>query len=239
MMAELFGKSTGYNKGKGGSMHIADVDIGILGANAIVGAGIPIAGGAALSAWLRGTDQVAVCFMGDGATNTSRFHEGVNLASVWKLPVIYVIENNRFAETTPISEAMNVATVAERAVAYGIPGTTVDGDDVIVVYEAVGEAVARAREGAGPTLVECNTSRWRGHFEGDQQTYRTKEELQGCRGNDPIARFGSRLATDGVLTEAEAGQIGADVDAEIERAVAFAAESPLPDPEDALTGVYA
>jgi pyruvate dehydrogenase E1 component alpha subunit len=238
-MSELFGKKTVYNKGKGGSMHIADVEIGILGANAIVGAGIPIAGGAALSAQLRRTDQVAVCFIGDGATNTSRFHEGVNLASVWKLPIVYVIENNRFAETTPISEAMNVATIAERAVAYGFPGTTVDGDDVLAVYEAVGDAVARAREGAGPTLVECATSRWRGHFEGDQQTYRTKEDLQECRGNDPVARFGSKLVADGVLTEAGAEQIGEEVDAEIERAVAFAAESPLPDPEDALTGVYA
>jgi len=156
MMAELYGKKTGYCKGKGGSMHIADADIGILGANGIVGAGIPIAGGAALSAQMRGTDQVAICFFGDGASNTSRFHEGINLASIWKLPVVYINENNMYAEKTPISYSCNIPNIADRAAAYGIPGKTIDGNDVLAVYEAVGEAVARARRGEGPTLaIRC------------------------------------------------------------------------------------
>jgi len=180
MMAELYGKKTGYNKGKGGSMHIAEVDIGILGADAIVGAGIPIAGGAALSAKMRGTDQVVLCFLGDGACNTSRFHEGVNLASIWKLPTVYVIENNMYAETTPVSYAMNIPRIADRAAAYGIPGKTIDGNDVLAVYEAVGEAVARARRGEGPTFIECKTCRHHGHYEGDTQTYRTKKSLRSA-----------------------------------------------------------
>jgi TPP-dependent pyruvate/acetoin dehydrogenase alpha subunit len=239
MMAELYGKKTGYNRGKGGSMHIADVQIGILGANAIVGAGIPIAGGAALSARLRGTDQVALCFFGDGATNTSRFHEGVNLAAVWKLPIVYVIENNRYAETTAIEDAMNVPTIAERASAYGIPGVRVNGNDVLEVYEVVGHAVDRARIGQGPTLVECITARWRGHFEGDQQTYRTAGDLDSCKQNDPIQEFRSNLIKRKLLSGREADTIVDEVAEEIEQAVQFAAESPLPDPEDALSGVYA
>ena len=239
MMAELYGKRTGYNKGKGGSMHIADMDIGILGANAIVGAGIPIAGGAALSAQLRGTDQVAVCFIGDGTTNTTRFHEGVNMASVWKLPIVYVIENNKYAETTPVSDVMNTPTVAERAVAYGIPGKTVDGNDVLEVYEAVGEAVSRARNGEGPTLVECVTCRWRGHFEGDQQTYRPEGEIDECKKRDPIERCRKELIKRRVLTKKQAEQIAEEIGNEIDLAVKFAEESALPDPEDALTGVYA
>ena len=178
MMAEIFGKKTGYCKGKGGSMHIADVEIGILGANGIVGAGITIAGGAALATKMKGTDQVTLCFFGDGATNTTRFHEGINLGSIWSLPVVYIIENNMYAESTCISTTCRLANIADRACAYGIPGKTVDGNDVLAVYEAVGEAVARARKGGGPTLVECKTYRWRGHFVGDAQTYLSKGEVE-------------------------------------------------------------
>jgi len=239
MMAELYGKKTGYNKGKGGSMHIADPDIGVLGASGIVAAAIPIAGGAALSAKMRGTDQVAVCFFGDGACNTSRFHEGVNLASIWKLPIVYVIENNMYAETTPISYAANIPNIADRAAAYGIPGVTVDGNDILAVYEAVGEAVARAKKGEGPTLVECKTCRRYGHYEGDTQTYRTKQELGECHKRDPIPRFRKKLVEMGVLTEKDADKIEQEINEEIEEAVKFAEESPLPAPEETLDDVYA
>jgi len=239
MMAELYGKKTGYNKGKGGSMHIADPDIGVLGASGIVAAAIPIAGGAALSAKMRGTDQVAVCFFGDGACNTSRFHEGVNLASIWKLPVVYVIENNMYAESTPISYAANIPNIADRAAAYGIPGVTVDGNDILAVYEAVGKAVARARRGEGPTLVECKTCRHYGHYEGDTQTYRTKKEFEECHKRDPIPRFRKKLIEMGVLTEKEADKIHQEILKEIDDAVKFADESPLPAPEETLEDVYA
>ncbi len=239
MMAELYGKKTGYNKGKGGSMHIADPDIGVLGASGIVAAAIPIAGGAALSAKMRGTDQVAVCFFGDGACNTSRFHEGVNLASIWKLPIIYVIENNMYAEMTPISYAANIPNLADRAAAYGIPGKTVDGNDVLAVYEAVGEAVARARKGEGPTLVECKTCRRYGHYEGDTDTYRTEQERRECHKRDPIPRFRKKLVEMGVLTEKEADKIEQEINEEIEEAAKFAEESPLPAPEETLEDVYA
>jgi len=238
MMAELYGKKTGYNKGKGGSMHIADVESGILGADAIVAAGIPIAGGAALSAKMRGTDQVTLCFFGDGACNTTRFHEGVNLASIWKLPIVYVIENNVYAETTSVSYAMNIPNIADRAVAYGIPGVTVDGNDVLAVYEAVGEAVARARRGEGPTLVEGKTCRHYGHYEGDTQTYRTKQEFEECYKRDPIPRFRKKLVKMGVLTEKEADKIHQEVEEEIDRAVKFAEESPFPEPRETLEDVY-
>jgi pyruvate dehydrogenase E1 component alpha subunit len=239
MMAELYGKKTGYNKGKGGSMHIAEVDIGILGADAIVAGGIPIAGGAALSAKMRGTDQVAVCFLGDGASNNARFHEGVNLASIWKLPIVYVIENNMYAETTSVRYAMNIPNIADRAASYGIPGVTVDGNDVLAVYEAVGEAVARARKSEGPTLVECKTCRHHGHYEGDTMTYRTKEEVEECKKRDPIPRFRKKLVEMEALTEKEADKVEQEVAREIDEAVKFAEESPLPAPEEALEDVYA
>jgi len=238
MMAELYGKKSGYCKAKGGSMHIADLDIGVVGACGIVGGGIPIAGGAALSAKLRGTDQVAICFLGDGATNTGRFHEGVNLASILKLPVVYVIENNTYAETTSISYAMNIPNASDRAGAYGIPGVTVDGNDVVAVYEAVGEAVAAARKGEGPALVECKTCRWHGHYQGDTQAYRNKGEIDECRNRDPIKRFRQKLVEMAVLTEKVANKIHQEIDGEIDKAVKFAEESPLPAPEEALEDVF-
>jgi len=239
MMAELYGKKAGYNKGKGGSMHLADPDLGILGANGIVGAGIPIAGGAALSAKLRGTDQVTLCFFGDGATNNSRFHEGVNLAACLNLPVVYVIENNLYAISVRISYACKIVNLADKAGAYGIPGKTVDGNDVLVVYEAVGEAVARARKGQGPTLVECKTYRWRGHWAGDAQAYVGKEEVEEWKKKDPIPRFRKQLFEMRVLTEKDAARIDQEINEEIKKAVEFAEESPLPDPEEVLTDVYA
>jgi 2-oxoisovalerate dehydrogenase E1 component len=239
MMAELFGKATGYNKGKGGSMHIADVSLGMLGANGVVGAGIPIATGAALSAKLSKTDQVAVSFFGDGATNTGRFHEGVNLAACLSLPVIYVIENNMYAISVPIGYSCRLLNIADRATAYGIPGVTVDGNDAIAVYEAVSEAVTRARQRGGPTIIECKVFRWRGHWAGDSQGYVGKEELNRWLEKDPIPRLRKKLIEMGLITEKDAGDIDREVEDEIEAAVKFAQESPYPSPEETLDDVYA
>jgi len=239
MFAELYGKKTGYCKGKGGTMHIADVDIGIMGANAIVGAGITIAGGVALSAKLRKTDQVCLCFFGDGASNTSRFHEGINLASILKLPVVYVVENNRYAISVPTSYSMNIPNVADRASAYGIPGKVVDGNDVPAVYEAVGEAVARARRGEGPSIVEGKTYRWCGHYTGDLQTYRSQEESKEWKKHDPITRLKEYLINNGILTEKDTIKINQEISEEIEEAVRFARESPFPDPDEVFEDVYA
>lgn len=238
MMSEIFGKQTGYCKGKGGTMHIADTDIGMLGANGIVGAGITIAGGAALSAQKRQTDQVAICFFGDGATSTSRFHEGLNLAACLNLPVVYVIENNGYAITTRIKYSCQITNIGDRAAAYGIPGMTIDGNDVMAVHEAVGEAVARARKGNGPSLIECKTYRWHGHFTGDPQIYRTKEEVAEWKKRDPIPMFRKKLVSMGVFTEEDAEQINRLMDEEIEKAVEFAQESPFPAPEETLDDVY-
>ncbi|HHW54524.1 MAG TPA: thiamine pyrophosphate-dependent dehydrogenase E1 component subunit alpha [Firmicutes bacterium] len=239
MMAELFGKETGYCKGKGGSMHIADVEIGILGANGIVGGGLGIAPGAGLSAKMRGTDQVTICFFGDGASNQTTFHEGINLASAWKLPVIFVCENNQYGISLHQSRHQNITDIADRATAYGIPGVVVDGNDVMAVYEAVGEAVKRARAGEGPSLVECKTYRWRGHFEGDPQMYRPQEEIEEWKAKDPIPRFEALLAEMGVMTAEEAEAIRKEVAAEVEAAVEFAEKSPEPAPEAALEDLYA
>ena len=192
-MAELFGKSTGYNKGRGGSMHIAEPDLGMLGANAIVAAGIPIATGAALTAQYLGEKWIAVAFFGDGASNEGAFHESLNLASVWNLPVVYVCENNEYAELTPRWQHQKVEDIATRATAYNIPGVIVDGNDVGAVYLCAKEAVDRARTGGGPTLIEAKTTRWRGHHEADTQAYRPKEELQAAQGNDCILRWRENL----------------------------------------------
>ena len=238
MMAELFAKKTGYCLGKGGSMHIANIDIGMLGAAGIVGSGIPIATGAGLSAKLRGTDQVTICFFGDGASNIGRFHEGVNLASVWCLPVIFICENNLWAVSVSTSCSMNIANIADRAIGYGIPGVVVDGMDVIAVYEAAGEAVARARSGKGPTLIEAKTYRFRGHFEGDAGAYRPKEEIEKWLKRDPIKLYQEKLLEMKVLTEKRVEDIDKKALTEIEDAVKFARESPFPEPEEALENVY-
>lgn len=238
MMAELFGKRTGYCKGKGGSMHIADVDLGILGANGIVGGGPPIATGAALAAKYKGTDQVVACFFGDGASNQGTFHEGLNLAAIWKLPVIFVAENNMYGISFSQTRSMTVPDIADRAAAYDIPGLVVDGNDVLAVYEAAGEAVKRARAGEGPTLVECKTYRYRGHFEGDPTIYRSKEEVEMWKEKDPIPRYQAKLLEMGVLTEAEIKEIEQRTTRMIDEAVQFAEESPWPTPEEILDDVY-
>jgi TPP-dependent pyruvate/acetoin dehydrogenase alpha subunit len=243
MMAELLGKKTGYCKGKGGSMHIADFSIGILGANGIVGAGLPISTGSGLAAKLQGTDQVTVCFFGDGAANQGGFHSSVNLASIWKLPVIYVCENNGYAVSTPAAYSISIKDVADRGAAYGIPGLAVDGQDVMAVYEATHEAVARARKGDGPSLIECKTYRFLGHMLGEEMmfgpvSYRSQEEVERWKKRDPIALFGARLEEMGVLTQEQRVEIDEQVASEIEEAVAFAKESPLPAPEDALADVF-
>ncbi len=238
-MAEILGKKTGYCKGKGGSMHIADFSIGMLGATAVVGAGLPIAVGAGLSAKLRKTDQVVACFFGEGASNQGTFHESINMASIWKLPVIFVCENNLYAMGTRQSRVMNIENIADRAVAYGIPGVVVDGNDVLAVYEATQKAVERARKGEGPTLIECKTYRHKGHSRVDPAKYRPKEEVEEWLAKDPIKRFKEKLLQTNTLTEAEIQQIEKEVSAEIEEAVKFAMESPYPAPEEALKDIYA
>jgi pyruvate dehydrogenase E1 component alpha subunit len=239
VMAEILGRKTGYCKGKGGSMHIADFSIGMLGATAVVGAGLPIATGAALSIKLRGTNQTVACFFGDGASNQGTFHESLNIAAIWQLPILYVCENNLYAMGTRQSRVMLIKNIAERVVAYGIPGITVDGNDILAVYKAAKNAVERAREGGGPTLLECKTYRHKGHSRMDPAKYRPKEEVEEWLRKDPIKRFRSKLLESNVLSQAEADEIEQAVIAEVEEAVNFALESPYPAPEEALEDVYA
>lgn len=239
MMAELYAKATGYNKGKGGSLHIADPTLGILGANGIVGAGIPIATGAALSAKLRKTDQVTICFFGDGATNQGTFHEAINLASAFDLPIVYVCENNLYAVGTRQSQVRKIEDIADRGTAYGMPGLAIDGNNVIAVHEATKEAVDRARAGEGPTLIECKTYRWRTHFEGEPDTYRPPEEVKAWMKREPIAPYRRQLIESGVLSEAEAQEIESAVLREIDEAVEFGRSSPSPKPESALEDLWA
>lgn len=240
MMAELFGRATGYCKGKGGSMHIADLDLGILGANGIVGAGLPIAVGAALGAQYRGLDSVSLAFFSDGATNTGAFHEALSLAAVLKVPAVFMCENNGWAVSTPTRYGVPVESIATRAAAYGIPAVTVDGNDVVAVYGAVRAAVARARGGEGPSLVEGVTYRWSGHYHGDPQLYRSKEEVQEWRDErDPIALHRCYLLQRGLLTEAQAREIEEEVEAQVAEAVRFAEESPVPTLDSLHTDIYA
>jgi len=238
-MAEILGRKTGYCKGKGGSMHIADFSIGMLGATAVVGAGIPIAAGAGLSIKLRDTDQVVACFFGEGSSNQGAFHEGINLVAVWTLPVVFVCENNLYAMGTRQSRVMAIENIADRAVAYGIPGVVVDGNDVLAVYEAAHVAVERARRGEGSTLIECKTYRQKGHSRFDPAAYRPKEEVETWLKRDPIMRLQTRLFKMGVLTEAEAQKMVNEVKKSVDEATKFAMESPFPEPEEALDDVYA
>jgi pyruvate dehydrogenase E1 component alpha subunit len=239
MTAELFGKQTGYCKGKGGSMHIADFSIGILGANGVVAAGLPIISGAGLSIKLRKTYQVAVCFFGDGGANRGPVHEAMNMASIWKLPIIFVVENNQWASTTPVSYSCSVKDLYRRAAGYNMPGQKVDGNDIMAVRKATTQAVARARAGEGPTFIENKTYRIKGHFEGDPQKYRTPEEVKKWQEQkDPIERFSRLLFKKKYLSRKLADQIQAEVAAELKTAVAFAQDSPLPEPGEALTDVY-
>lgn len=241
MMAELFGKRTGYCKGKGGSMHICVPEIGVVGCSGIAGGGIPIATGVGLSIQCRETDQVCVCFFGDGSSNTGAFHEGINLAALWKLPVIFLCENNLYAISVPVSKSVPTKNVADRAAAYGIPGVVVDGMDVIAVYEAVREAAERARRGGGPTLIECKTYRFRGHFEGDPKRgaiYRSEEEIQEWEKRDPIKNLREKMVGEKILTEKEIDAIEKSVERAVEEAVNFAKESPFPSPEEATEDLF-
>jgi 2-oxoisovalerate dehydrogenase E1 component len=238
MMAELYGKETGYCKGRGGSMHIVDVGLGILGANGIVGAGTQIAAGAGLSARVKKSGQVVVCFIGDDATTEGMFHESANLAAVWDLPVVFVCENNLYGQFTPYSKHSRVPDVADKAKAYGMPGVIVDGNDVVAVKEVVGKAVERARSGQGPSLIECKTYRWHGHYEGDVYGYRDDEEIEEWKKKCPIANLRAKLVAEGIADEAELDAIDKAVDDSVKASVDFAEESPDPDPATIRENLY-
>jgi TPP-dependent pyruvate/acetoin dehydrogenase alpha subunit len=239
MMAELLGKETGYCKGRGGSMHIAAFETGSLGALAIVGAGIPIAVGAALAFKMRGEDRVAVAFTGDGGTNTGNFHEGLNMASTWDLPMILVVENNQYAVSTNIRDSVNIEDLSVRARSYDIPGVRVDGFDPLAVYQATTEAVERARRGEGPTLLVTEAYRFEGHYAGEPQVYRERAEVQEYLKKDPIPRFRRYLMEEGTASQDELDAIDTEVKQEIADAIKFAKESPEPDPSTALDYNYA
>ena len=239
MMAELYGKATGICKGKGGSMHIADMDKGMLGANGIVGGGPPLACGSGLTAKTRKTDQVTICFFGDGASEQGTLHESLNLAAIWDLPVVFIAENNGYAESTPSTYHCSVENIADRAAAYNMPGVTVDGNDIFAVHEAAGEAIARARAGQGPTLLECKTYRFNGHFEGDAQTYKVPEENEKYQTTlDPIKLFQENVLARKAVAEDELQGIDERVQSAIDAAVAFAEDSPFPQTQETFTDVY-
>ncbi|HEY3396225.1 MAG TPA: thiamine pyrophosphate-dependent dehydrogenase E1 component subunit alpha [Armatimonadota bacterium] len=239
MMHELFGKATGCCHGKGGSMHLGDLEQGMLPAIAIVGGGVPIATGIALAFQMRREPQVAVCFMGDGATNEGAFHEAVNMGAIWSLPVVYVIENNRYSASTPICQTAKVPHLSDRACAYGIPGVTVDGNDLLAVREAAQTALARARGGEGPTLLEGMTYRLTGHSRRDPCAYQPEEERRRAQEQEPIGRFGAWLLAEDVADQPALDAVRAEVDAEIEAAVQSASAAPDPAPQDALNDVFA
>ena len=239
MFAEFFGKETGYCRGRGGSMHIANVEKGNLGANGIVGGGIPIAVGAALAAKHLGTNAITVCFFGDGANNEGAFHEALNIASVWKLPVVFVCENNKYGMSTSTERSTAVKQIATRALAYDMPGDTVDGNDFSAVAEAVDRAVCWARGGDGPSLIESLTYRWRGHSRSDRNRYRTKQEIKAWQEKDPILRMSNMLTEHGIVDSARIMEIESEVEQIIEAAITFAMESPDPVQADATKYVYA
>ncbi|MFA9516714.1 thiamine pyrophosphate-dependent dehydrogenase E1 component subunit alpha [Halopenitus sp. H-Gu1] len=238
MMAELYGKREGYCNGKGGSMHIADVDAGMLGANGIVGAGPPLATGAALSVVQNEEDRVALAFFGDGAVAQGQVHESINLAATWDLPAVFLVENNQFGEGTPVEEQHNLENLSETAEAYDIPGFSVDGMDITAVYEAVERARERAAAGEGPTFIEANTYRYRGHFEGDHQPYRDEEDVDEWRNKCPIDTFSSRLVDAGVMSESDVEELREEAAAEIEAAVEFAENATDPDPSEAYEDMF-
>jgi pyruvate dehydrogenase E1 component alpha subunit len=241
MMAELFGKKTGYCKGKGGSMHIADIDIGVLGANGIAGGGIPIAVGASLSSKMRKTDQVTVCFFGDGASNNGVFHEGLNFASIHHLPVVFVCENNLYGISVSQKQHQAIQDISIRAVAYNLPGISIDGNDVLVVYETSKKSIQRARAGEGPTLIECKTYRWRGHHEGDPnqgKRYRTMDEVKEWVEKCPIKKLEEKMLSEKILTKAKMNKIREEIKIEIEEAEEFANQSPFPDAKDIYEDVF-
>jgi len=239
MMAELLGKVTGYCRGRGGSMHIAAFDTGSLGALAIVGAGIPIAVGAALAFKMKGEHRVAVPFMGDGATNTGDFHEGLNMAAIWNLPVVFVVENNQFAVSTRIREAVKIEDLSIRARSYGIPGARVNGFDVLAVYEAAVEAVERARRGEGPTLLVTESYRFEGHYAGEPEVYRDRAEVQEWCKQDPICLFRNHLVEQEEFSQDEVAAIDVEVKRDIAAALKYAKESPDPEFSTAMDFIYA
>lgn len=239
MFAELLGKETGYCRGRGGSMHIADLELGNLGANGIVGGGIPIATGAALASKLKKDGKVTLCFFGDGATNQGVFHEAVNLAAVKKLPVIYLCENNQYGMSVPFKKASAVKDAAGRAAAYDIPGIIVDGNDIEAVYQVVKEAVKRARQGDGPSLIEAKTYRWLGHSKSDPRVLRTRQEEEEWKQKCPIKRYRQKLINEGTATEEEITKIQEAVEKAIQEALEYALNSPEPKIEEIMDGVYA
>jgi 2-oxoisovalerate dehydrogenase E1 component len=238
MMAELCGRETGYCLGRGGSMHIADVERGNLGATGIVGGNIPVATGAALAQAMQGTGRVVLCFFGDGASNTGNFHESLNMAALWNLPVVYIVENNLYGMSVPFAKAAATPDVAARACAYDIPGEVVDGMDVLAIREAVGRAVERARQGQGPTLLECKAYRWYGHSRSDPRKYRTREEEAEWKARDPIPNFAAWLVENGICTEKEIDEVEAQVEEAIDAATDFALNSPFPSPDEVAAFVY-
>ena len=238
MMHELFGKASGCCHGKGGAMHIGDLEKGMVPAIAIVGGGVPVATGIALAFKMRKEPRVAACFMGDGAVNEGAFHEGVNMGAIWSLPVIYVIENNRYSASTPISQTVKLKHLAERAAGYGIPGVTIDGNDVLAVYETAREAVASARAGKGPTLIEAMTYRITGHSRRDPCNYQPEAERKEALQKEPIGRFAKKLVAEKIADEPALDAIRREVDAEIEQAVKSAMSAADPKPEDALKDVF-
>lgn len=239
MMAELFGKVTGYCKGKGGSMHIADVNAGNLGANGVVGGGIPIAVGAALTAKMTQTDHVAICFFGDGATNEGSFHESLNLAAIWDLPVLFICENNAYGMSSPIEKMVRISDLSKRATSYGIVGETIDGNDVREVQYMTKTAIERARAGKGPTLIEAKTYRYKGHSRSDQELYRSEDEVASHKRNDPIIRYEQLLQLEKMLDKQKITEIQQMVQAEVDAAVQFAITSEDPDLSTLLRDVYA
>jgi TPP-dependent pyruvate/acetoin dehydrogenase alpha subunit len=235
MMAEFLGKETGYCRGRGGSMHIADVESNNLGSQGIVAGNLPISVGVGLSIKMRKTDQVVLTLFGDGASNEGAFHESLNMASIWNLPIIFLCENNQYAMSMAFEKAFKIEQVSDRAAAYGMPGVTVDGNDVIAIYKAVQNAAKRARDGNGPTLIEAVTYRWRGHSKSDRQLYRTRDEVKGWMEKDPILRFAKLLN----VNDEEFKKIEAQAKEEIRKAVEFAEASPEPDVATILEGIYA
>jgi pyruvate dehydrogenase E1 component alpha subunit len=238
IMAELYAKRTGCCKGKGGSMHVGDMTVGMIPAIAIVGGNIPLTTGLALACKRRGEGRVAVSFMGDGATNEGAFHEGLNMAAIWDLPALFVVENNLYAASTPVGVTFKIQDIADRAASYGMPGEIVDGMDVLAVYESAGRAIARARAGGGPTLLECKTYRQCGHSRSDPRTYRAKAEEAEWAERDAILHMAAHLKSASLATDESLAQVEREVTAAVDDAVAFAESSPSPAPEEALEDVF-
>ena len=238
LLAEYMGRATGYSAGKGGPMHVSIPELGVLCTNGIVGSGITVAAGAALAAQMQDTGQVILCFFGDGASNTGSFHEGLNMAGVWKLPVVFLCENNQYGETMPISKAIAIEDIGSRGAGYGMPGVVVDGNDVEAVHKAIEEAVQRARGGKGPSLIEAKTYRIGGHFDGESGHYRTREEIDEWRARDPIDRYRKWLLEQNICQESELTAIEGRVLEEVEQAAAAAMDDPMPSLDTLLTDVW-